>query len=164
MAPGYAGFLGCALRPDGTDHKTTMPENIRRLDGMSRTRSPGAGRPARSAEQAVRPAAARRAALSSHNEAYERVRGLMASEKLFDISQEPQKVRDRYGPTQFGEQVLVARRLVEAGRAVRPRRPGLVGQPRPELRDPPGDGPGTRPRHGHAASTTWRTAACSTTC
>ena len=39
----------------------------------------------------------------------------MASEKLFDISQEPQAVRDLYGPTQFGEQALVARRLVEAG-------------------------------------------------
>ena len=49
--------------------------------------------------------------LGSHNSAYERVRGLMASEKLFDISEEPQSVRDKYGPTQFGEQVLVARRL-----------------------------------------------------
>ena len=39
----------------------------------------------------------------------------MASEKLFDMTQEPQKVRDQYGPTQFGEQALVARRLVEAG-------------------------------------------------
>ena len=39
----------------------------------------------------------------------------MASESLFDISHEPQKVRDQFGPTQFGEQVLVARRLVEAG-------------------------------------------------
>ena len=54
-------------------------------------------------------------ALGSHNVAYERVRGLMASESLFDISREPQRVRDRYGPTQFGEQALVARRLIEAG-------------------------------------------------
>jgi uncharacterized protein (DUF1501 family) len=53
--------------------------------------------------------------LGSHNEAYQRVRGLMASEKLFDINQESQSVRDKYGPTQFGEQALVARRLVEAG-------------------------------------------------
>jgi len=51
----------------------------------------------------------------SHNTAYERVRGLMASEKLFDIQEEPQQVRDRYGPTRFGQQCLVARRLVEAG-------------------------------------------------
>jgi uncharacterized protein (DUF1501 family) len=53
--------------------------------------------------------------LESHNGAYSRVRGLMASEKLFDIGQEPQAMRDKYGPTQFGEQVLVARRLIEAG-------------------------------------------------
>ena len=39
----------------------------------------------------------------------------MASETLFDVTKEPQKVRDAYGPTQFGEQALVARRLVEAG-------------------------------------------------
>jgi uncharacterized protein (DUF1501 family) len=39
----------------------------------------------------------------------------MASETLFDLSKEPRKVRDRYGPTQFAEQCLIARRLVEAG-------------------------------------------------
>ena len=39
----------------------------------------------------------------------------MASDKLFNINQEPQRVRDEYGPTQFGQQALVARRLVEAG-------------------------------------------------
>jgi uncharacterized protein DUF1501 len=55
------------------------------------------------------------APLASHNEAYARVRGLMASEKLFDISAEPQRIRDSYGPTLFGEQALIARRLVEAG-------------------------------------------------
>jgi Protein of unknown function (DUF1501) len=54
-------------------------------------------------------------ALASHNEAYSRVRGLMASEQLFDISGESQQVRDLYGPTLFGEQALIARRLVEAG-------------------------------------------------
>jgi hypothetical protein len=55
------------------------------------------------------------ASLGSHNESYARVRGLMASETLFDISKESQTVRDKYGPTLFGEQCLVARRLVEAG-------------------------------------------------
>jgi len=39
----------------------------------------------------------------------------MASEKLFDLSQEPDAVRAKYGPTQFAEQVLVSRRLIEAG-------------------------------------------------
>ena len=55
------------------------------------------------------------AAVGSHGTAYNRVKGLMASDKLFDISQEPQKIRDRYGPTRFGEQTLIARRLIEAG-------------------------------------------------
>ena len=55
------------------------------------------------------------APLASHNEAYARVKGLMASEKLFDISSETQRTRDRYGPTLFGEQALIARRLVDAG-------------------------------------------------
>lgn len=53
--------------------------------------------------------------LASHHTAYSRVRGLMASDKLFDITQEPQKVRDRYGSSLFGQQALAARRLVEAG-------------------------------------------------
>src|SRR5437764_308971 len=43
------------------------------------------------------------------------LRGLMASEKLFDVALEPQKVRDTYGPTLFGEQCLATRRLIEAG-------------------------------------------------
>lgn len=54
-------------------------------------------------------------ALGSHNEAYARVPGLMSSEKLFDVSQEPQKMQDRYGKTLFGQQALIARRLIEAG-------------------------------------------------
>jgi hypothetical protein len=113
FAPGAAGFLGARYAP--MELSTSMiPENIRRLDGISDldhreredlrdlwSRSFARGRSS--------------PALASHNEAYERVRGLMASEKLFDVTQEPARVRDRYGPTQFGEQVLVARRLAEAG-------------------------------------------------
>lgn len=54
-------------------------------------------------------------AVASHNEAYGRVRGLMASEKLFDIEQESLAMQEKYGRTLFGEQTLIARRLVEAG-------------------------------------------------
>jgi uncharacterized protein (DUF1501 family) len=39
----------------------------------------------------------------------------MASDHLFDIEREPAEMRAKYGPTQFGEQCLVARRLIEAG-------------------------------------------------
>ncbi|MGI8966273.1 MAG: DUF1501 domain-containing protein [Limisphaerales bacterium] len=43
---------------------------------------------------------------------------LMTSAKArqaFDLTKEPQKVRDRYGMTRFGQCCLLARRLVEAG-------------------------------------------------
>ena len=53
--------------------------------------------------------------MESHNQAYRRVSGIMANERLFDINQEPERVRERYGPTLFGRQCLAARRLSEAG-------------------------------------------------
>ena len=113
MAPGSGGFLGQRFEPM---YLTTgnVPENLRRLNEISEldhieraelreflSKRFERGRSSRS--------------LGSHNVAYERVRGLMASEALFDISHEPQAVRDQFGPTQFGEQVLIARRLIEAG-------------------------------------------------
>jgi hypothetical protein len=55
------------------------------------------------------------APVKSHAQAYARVHGLMSSEDLFDISKEPAHMRDKYGPTLFGQQALMARRMVEAG-------------------------------------------------
>lgn len=112
-APGAAGFLGARYAP--MDLYTSMvPENIRRLDAITDRdhRQRGELRDLLS-KQFTRGRAS--SSLGSHSEAYQRVRGLMASEKLFDASQEPPKVRDKYGPTLFGEQAMVARRLVEAG-------------------------------------------------
>ena len=113
MAPGDSGFLGARYAPmelttnnypefikrlvDTSDLDHKERSDLRDLLGKEFTR----GRQSDT--------------MNSQNEAYERVRGIMASEKLFDINQEPQKVRDRYGATQFGEQCLIARRLVEAG-------------------------------------------------
>lgn len=53
--------------------------------------------------------------VDSHSFAYRRVHGLMSSADLFDIEREPDQVRQRYGSSQFAEQCLIARRLVEAG-------------------------------------------------
>jgi uncharacterized protein (DUF1501 family) len=39
----------------------------------------------------------------------------MASDELFDLEEEPADVRDRYGRTDFGQNALIARRLIEAG-------------------------------------------------
>jgi hypothetical protein len=38
-----------------------------------------------------------------------------AARNAFDLSQEPDTVRDRYGRTKYGQSVLLARRLIEAG-------------------------------------------------
>jgi hypothetical protein len=113
FAPGSAGFLGARYAPMELS-QSMMPPNIRRLDGITDLDHKER---ADLRELLSKQFAQGRlsSTLGSHNEAYQRVRGLMASDKLFDIEQEPQKVRDRYGATQFGEQVLVARRLVEAG-------------------------------------------------
>jgi hypothetical protein len=113
MAPGAAGFLGS--RYASMDLYTSMiPENIRRLDGIS---DRDHEQRAELRDQLSKQFAQGRASnsLGSHGEAYQRVRGLMVSEKLFDVSQEPPMIRDLYGPTLFGEQVLAARRLIEAG-------------------------------------------------
>jgi hypothetical protein len=110
---GGPGFLGARYAPMFLDNGL-MPDNIRLPPGMTELdhqqraelRHLLNSRFARGREVG---------SLGSHNMAYQRVRGLMASEKLFDIEQEPPAMREKYGPTQFGEQCLVARRLVEAG-------------------------------------------------
>src|SRR6516162_595964 len=110
---GGSGLLGARYAPMFLD-KGLTPENIHRLEQITDLdhrerldlRNVLSARFARARETN---------AIGSHNSAYGRVHGLMASEKLFDISQEPQSMRDRYGPTVFGEQVLAARRLCEAG-------------------------------------------------
>jgi hypothetical protein len=113
FAPGSAGFLGARYNPMELS-QGMVPDNIRRAGGVSDLdhRERAELRDLLSKEFSRGRASP---TLGSHNEAYQRVRGLMASEKLFDITQEPEKIRDRYGPTQFGEQCLAARRLVEAG-------------------------------------------------
>ncbi|MBB74391.1 MAG: hypothetical protein CMJ75_07750 [Planctomycetaceae bacterium] len=112
-ALGQSGFLGARYMPMFLT-TNTKPENLSRLETISDldhrermdlraliSRRFAAGRDS--------------STLDSHNEAYARVRGLMASEELFDVAGEPQWLRDRYGPSLFGRQALVARRLVEAG-------------------------------------------------
>ena len=113
MAPGNAGFLGARYAPMELT-TNNYPEHIKRLDGITDLDHQERGD---LRNLLGKPFEKGRASdtMNSQNEAYQRVRGIMASEKLFDITQEPQKVRDRYGPTQFAEQVLIARRLVEAG-------------------------------------------------
>ena len=53
-----------------------------------------------------------------YDSAYEKAFSLVTSPKAklaFDLTQEPNAVRDRYGRTQFGQGLLMARRLIESG-------------------------------------------------
>jgi Protein of unknown function (DUF1501) len=113
FAPGAAGFLGSRYAPMELTTEL-MPANIRRPESISE--DDHAARAELREMMSKRFERGRASSdLGAHNEAYQRVRGLMASDKLFDLAEEPQKIRDEYGPTQFGEQALIARRLVEAG-------------------------------------------------
>jgi hypothetical protein len=113
-SPDTAGYLGSrydpinilrALSPAGNK----LPESLSDLDHKER------GELRELLSRQFSRGRERDATLISHNDAYSRVRGLMASDRIFDISREPQHIRDRYGPTLFGQQALVARRLIEAG-------------------------------------------------
>jgi hypothetical protein len=113
MAPGTGGFLGARYNP--MELTTSMvPENIRRpqriADQDHRDRAELRNLLSRHFEQGRQSSS-----LESHAQAYQRVHGIMGSERLFDISREPQRIRDMYGSTLFGQQALVARRLIEAG-------------------------------------------------
>ncbi len=71
------------------------------LDRMQRINDRAAGDPA--------------AALDQHyQQAYDLVTSPQA-QAAFDIQREPERVRERYGRTSFGQRALLARRLVEAG-------------------------------------------------
>ncbi len=55
--------------------------------------------------------------LHAHHDLYQKAAGLMTPEvrDAFDLSKEPDKVRQRYGPGLFGQGCLLARRLVQRG-------------------------------------------------
>ncbi|MFP6619105.1 MAG: DUF1501 domain-containing protein, partial [Pirellulaceae bacterium] len=113
-AVGRPGFLGARYAPMFLT-SSNKPEDIERIEGLSEIdhreradlRQLFSDRFTRGRENAR--------VLDSHNVAYRRVRGLMASDKLFDVTEESRAMQDRYGPTLFGQQCLIARRLAEAG-------------------------------------------------
>lgn len=112
MAPGHPGFLGA--RYGSMNLYTSMiPENIRRAGISEEDHRARAELRNLLSGQFERGRSS--GALESHPQAYQRVSGIMANEALFDISREPQRIRDLYGPTLFAQQALAARRLVEAG-------------------------------------------------
>ncbi len=95
------GFLGARYGPIILKDKMELP-NIKRLESISKLdHRERADLRKLLSDRFVQGRGSN--PVNSHSTAYDRVDGLMASDKLFDISQEPQKVRDRDGRSQLGD-------------------------------------------------------------
>jgi hypothetical protein len=127
---GTAGFLGKAfdpytLFPDGDDMDMAKMERIK-VDDLQLRPEVFATRLQRRAKlrDAIDSGMPEiEAAVKDYNldEYYDRALSLIVSgraREAFNLSSEPDKLRDRYGRTTFGQSCLLARRLVEAGTRV----------------------------------------------
>jgi hypothetical protein len=117
----FAGFLGKVYDPlFVTSDPNSSAFDVKELtlpDGVSVERATDRNAMLRDLEQLSRLAdrAAAVRALSAHQE---RALSLLTSaqtQQALDIRREPDRVRDRYGRTTYGQSCLLARRLVEAG-------------------------------------------------
>lgn len=108
------GFLGANHSPLLLE-KTVRPEYVDSPAGMSASRH----RERESLRSVLSESFAERRAgaelVRGQNSAYQKVRGLMRADHLFNLEKEPLPIRERYGRAPFGEQCLLARRLLEAG-------------------------------------------------
>ncbi len=115
-----AGFLGPTFDPFASGEPTaedfsvqdlTLPGGINLSEAHSRTELLGAlNREFQRVEQSP--------LIDSMDEFYQKAFDLISSpaaKRAFDISAEPDKLRDAYGRTTVGQGALLARRLVEAG-------------------------------------------------
>ena len=124
---GTAGFLGKAydpyyLFPAGSDEDQNKMANIK-IDDLKLRPEVTENRLERRADlrkalDAQMPEVQKAVEQYALNKYYDKAYDLILSgraRKAFDLTQEPDKVRDRYGRHTFGSSVLLARRLVEAG-------------------------------------------------
>ncbi len=110
----WAGYLG-------KNHDPFVGDNVKRLmqlpTGLDLDRLKHRGTLVAKMDQLRRDAdgtGAMEAMDEFSQRAYELISGNKAQE-AFDVSREPQKVRDRYGPHEWAQKALLARRLVESG-------------------------------------------------
>ncbi len=113
------GFLGNSYAPFRIADPTQPPEAIARLappPSVSPSRTARRERLAQTIERFQRHVET--SATAPFDAAYERAFALATSAQsklALDLAKEPDAVRDRYGRYTFGQGVLMARRLVEAG-------------------------------------------------
>ncbi len=127
---GGAGFLGKAfepyrLFPDGDDMDMNKMDHIK-VDDLKLPPEVFALRLQRRAQlreaiEAATPDIDKAVENYDLDDYYQRALNLIISgraRKAFDLTLEPEKMRDRYGRNTFGQSCLLARRLVEAGTRV----------------------------------------------
>jgi hypothetical protein len=124
---GSAGFLGRAydpylLYPPGDDMDMAKMDRIKVDDLQLRTEvsAPQLERRARLREEIDKALPELDKAVSKYDidSYYGKALGLIISGRArdaFDLSREPKPLRERYGLTTFGQSLLLARRLIEAG-------------------------------------------------
>lgn len=112
-ATNWAGWLGAEYGPVRFGGKYRI-ENVDLPAGMEPTDH--------SEREALRSFLSRKfvndhkaSSVQSYNAVFERVKGLMQSAPLFDLSKLPESDRAKYGPGTFGMHTLLARHLIENG-------------------------------------------------
>ena len=114
-----AGFLGTKYRPFATGGDPSQPRFL--VEGIVAAGMTEARQRDRRAllerldglRRALPTNPAVRALARSEEQAWDLILG--AGARTFDLAEEPDALRDRYGRTKFGQSCLVARRLVERG-------------------------------------------------
>jgi hypothetical protein len=107
-----AGFLGPNYQPFHLDQDGRLPPfAVSRLDPKAEARRNELRKFVEESFMADRKVEVAR----MHHEAYESVRRLQGTLKVFNIDKEWEKNRDLYGDSKFGRRCLLARRLVESG-------------------------------------------------
>jgi hypothetical protein len=111
-----SGYLGMSYSPFSVTDPTKLPHNIALPPGIDADRF-GRRHDLLAGLEADFAAAGGAAVVEDHQLLYGKAKRLVLSPRLkaFDLAQEKDAVRDRYGRTEFGQGCLLARRLVEQG-------------------------------------------------
>ena len=121
-APGYAGILGRHYDPFLITQNPNSPGfNVKEFDtaeGIDVSRLSGRKKLLKSLDQFQAKQERQLSISGEHDKFTEQALNLATSRRAkeaFDLSREPDKLRDRYGRNRVGQGMLMARRLVEAG-------------------------------------------------
>lgn len=111
-----SGYLGMSFSPFGLIDPTKAPNNIELPGGIDADRFSRRHDLLQGLEADFADAGGK-APVRDHQALYRRAKRLVLSPRLkaFDLAQEKDSVRDRYGRSEFGQGCLLARRLIEQG-------------------------------------------------